>query len=56
MAKDTADVQQRCSRFQETVDVNEALFVQEVGDWRQPYFNYLQHRLLPPNHADAAKI
>lgn len=38
------------------VDVIEALFVQEAGDWRQPYLDYLQHKLFPPNRTDAAKI
>lgn len=56
MAKDVADVQQSCPRCQEAVDVNEALFVQEVGDWRQPYLDYLQYRLLPSNCTNVAMI
>lgn len=38
------------------VDVNETLFIQEAGNWRQPYLDYLQHQLLPPNRTDVAKI
>lgn len=37
-------------------NVSEALFIQEAGDWRQPYLDYLQHKLLPLNRADAVKI
>lgn len=51
-----ASVQQNCPKCQEMIDVTEALFIQEVGDWRQPYLDYLQHRLLLSNHTDAAKI
>lgn len=32
------------ARCQESLDVEESLFVQQVGDWRQPYVDILQHR------------
>lgn len=44
MAKDAARVQRNCPKCQESVDISEALFIQEAGDWRQPYLDYLQHR------------
>lgn len=31
-------------------------FVQEARGWRQPYLDFLQHRLLPSNHTDVMKI
>lgn len=33
-----------CAKYQEFLDVWESLFVPEAGDWRQPCFDFLQHR------------
>lgn len=32
------------------------MFVKEAGDWRQPYQDFLEHKLLPSNRVDALKV
>lgn len=56
MAKDTANIQRSCSKCQQSLDVDESLFIQEAIDWRQLYLDFFQHRLLPSNQSDAIKI
>lgn len=49
MAKDATNVQRNCSRYQESVDINQCLFIKEAGYCWQPYLDFLQDRLLRPN-------
>lgn len=43
-------------KCQDFLDVKESLLVEEAGDWRQPYLDFLQHKLLPLKRADALKV
>lgn len=56
MKQDAADLQGKCTKCQECLDVQEALFLEEAGDWRQPYLDFLEHKLLPSNRNDALKV
>lgn len=56
MAKEAAELHTACSLCQEPLYTRESLFIQEVGDWRQPYMDFLQQRLLLANHSDEMKI
>lgn len=56
MKQHTADLQGKCMKCQEFLDVNESLFIEEAGDWKQPYLDFLQHKLLPSNRNDAIKV
>lgn len=39
MAKETVEMQMACGQYQEPLDVEESLFIQEVGDFRQSYMD-----------------
>lgn len=56
MKQDAADLQGKCTKCQECLDIKEALFIEEAGDWRQPYLDFLEQKLLPSNRNDAMKI
>lgn len=45
-----------CAQCQEPLDIGESLYVQEYGDWRQPYLDFLRHWLLSSNSSYATKI
>lgn len=54
MARNAVEMQKACTQCQEPLEVEESFFIQEGGDWRQPYLDLLLHRLLC--RADAIKI
>lgn len=56
MKHDATDLQKKCLKCQEFLDVKESLFVEEVGDWRQPYLDFFQRKLLPLTRTDALKV
>lgn len=43
MAEEAADMQMADTQCQKPLDIAESLLVQEDGDWRQPYLNFLLH-------------
>lgn len=45
-----------CEGAREPLDMGESVFVQEAGDWRQPYLEFFQHCVLPTNRFSAMKI
>lgn len=56
MDKEVVEMQMTYMMFQEPLDIEESLFVQEAQDWRQPYLDFLLHRLLPSNRSDEMRI
>lgn len=46
MAKDAVDMHMACTQCQKSIDIEESLFVQEVGDWSQPFLGFFKS-LLP---------
>lgn len=44
------------SKCQESLEVGESFFFEEVGDWRQRYLDLLQHEMLLLNRTDALKV
>lgn len=55
MAKEAVGLQLAYSKCQKPLDTGDSLFVQEVGDRRPPYLDFLQHHLLTKNSSDAKK-
>lgn len=41
MKRDAANLQGKCIKSQEFLDKKESLFVEEAGDWRQAYLDFL---------------
>lgn len=56
MAKGAAKLQRGCVRYQESLNIWESLFIQETRNCRQPYLDFLQYRLLPPNCSETIQI
>lgn len=56
MKQDVAELQKKPTKYQESIVVEESLFIEEAGDWRQPYLDFYQHKMLSPNRTDALKI
>lgn len=50
------DFKRICAKCQESDDIGESLFGQEVKDWRQPYLIFLQHWVLSPYRTDTMKV
>lgn len=56
MANEDRNIQNDCSKCQESLDVGESLFVPEVVKSETTILDFLQHGLPPPNRFDAMKI
>ena len=54
--KEAAELQNSCQNCKFIFDSAESIMVTEISDWRKPYKEYLEHKVLSPERKEVSKL